>query len=324
MIQSKTNDEPLVSVVLVNWNRSVDILDNIRSLRRQTWKNLEIIVVDNGSTDGSLPALRNIDDIRLIELGQNYGPARGRNEGVRAAAGEFILLLDSDSYIGRTGIEKLVARMQSDPMLGIIGCRVLNWYSGDIDQWFYPYAYEQMGDQEFETYSFSAAGALLRTQAVREAGGFWDELFIYNEEVDLSIGVFRAGYHIIYLPNVPVFHRASPEGRTPSKRYFHYQIRNWIWILYKHYPFWPRVSRISLLSAAYLVKGMRAGQLPAAVGGIVAGVGGTRWIKHYDAKLRIDQVHKLSALNKRWRIRKDGQSKSRLTTTAPQPTSKAR
>lgn len=310
MEQPGSSDCPLVSVVLVNWNRCADVVDNVRALRKQNWKNLEVIVVDNGSTDESLPALRSLEGIRLIELGQNLGPARGRNEGVREATGEFILLLDSDSYIGRTGIGKLVARMQADPKLGIIGCRVMNWYSGKIDQWFYPHSYEKMGDQEFETYSFSAAGALLRTRAVQEAGGFWDDLFIYNEEVDLSIGVFRAGYRIIYLPTVPVFHRASPEGRTPSQRYFHYQIRNWIWIIYKHYPFWPRVSRVSLLSAAYLVKGMRAGQLPATVGGIVAGVRGTRWIKHYDSKLRIDQVQKLTSLNRRWRISRHGQSGS--------------
>ena len=306
MTFSETSGLPLVSIVLVNWNRAADILDNIRWLRNQTWLNREIIVVDNGSRDDSVTSLRRIDDIRLIELSENSGPARARNEGIRCARGEFILLLDSDSYLGRSGLAKLVARMQLDPTIGIIGCRIMNWFTGDIDQWFYPQSYAQAGDTEFETYSFSGAGALLRTDAVRKAGGFWNELFIYNEEVDLSIGVFRGGHRIIYTPEVPVFHRSSPDGRVPTQRFFYYQIRNWIWILYRHYPFWPRVMRVSLLSAVYLIKGLRAGYAKACLRGIFDGLRGRHWIGHYTPKLSSEQIRRLSTLNRRWKLRREG------------------
>jgi GT2 family glycosyltransferase len=217
-------------------------------------------------------------------------------------------LLDSDSYLGRTGLAKLVARMQSDSSLGILGCRIMNWYSGDIDQWFYPQSYETMGDIEFETYSFSGAGALLRTSAVKQAGGFWDDLFIYNEEVDLSIGVIRAGYRILYVPNVPVFHRSSKNGRVPTARFFYYQIRNWIWILYRHYPFWQRSLRVSLLSVVYVIKGLRAGYLKSCLGGILDGLRGTRWIGHFHPKLTAEQIRKLSMLNRRWKVRVEGRT----------------
>jgi len=300
--------DPLVSVVLVNWNRVGDILDNIRWLRNQTWSNLEIIVVDNGSQDQSLTELRKTDGIRLIELSENFGPARARNEGIQFAKGEFILLLDSDSYLGRTGLSKLVGRMQSDASIGIIGCRIMNWFSGDIDQWFYPQSYERMGDTEFETYSFSGAGALLRTSAVEQAGGFWDELFIYNEEVELSIGVIRSGYRIIYFPDVPVFHRMSPKGRVPTSRFFYYQIRNWIWILYRHYPFWSRSIRVSLLSAVYLIKGLRAGYTAACLRGIRDGLRGTQWIDQFNPKLSTEQIRKLTVLNRRWKVRVEGRT----------------
>ena len=302
------SSQPMVSVVLVNWNRATDILDNIRWLKNQTWSNLEIIVVDNGSRDESLKELRKVDGIRLIELAENFGPARARNEGIRRAAGEFILLLDSDSYLGRTGLAKLVARMQTDLSLGILGCRVMNWYSGDIDQWFYPQNYETLGDTEFETYSFSGAGALLRTTAVKQAGGFWDDLFIYNEEVDLSIGIIRAGYRILYVPDVPVFHRSSKTGRVPTARFFYYQIRNWIWILYRHYPFWQRSVRVGLLSAVYVIKGMRAGYLKSCLRGILDGLRGTQWIGQFNPKLTTEQIRKLSMLNRRWRVRVEGRT----------------
>ena len=100
--------------------------------------------------------------------------------------------------------------------------------------------------------------------------------------------------------------RRAFAGMIWSKQYFHYQARNWIWILYKHYPFWPRMNRLALLSAVYIVKGLKAGQLRASFGGIVAGVRGTKWITHHKMKLRKDQVHDLSNLNRRWRIRNDG------------------
>ncbi len=306
MTVTESSGTPLVSVVLVNWNRAADILDNIRWLRNQTWPNREIIVVDNGSQDDSVTALRQIDDIRLIELPENFGPARARNEGIRWANGDFILLLDSDSYLGRSGLTRLVARMESDPAIGVIGCRIMNWFTGDIDQWFYSQSYEQVGDTEFDTYSFSGAGALLRTEAVRQAGGFWDELFIYNEEVDLSIGVFRGGHRIIYLPDVPVFHRSSPGGRVPTNRFFYYQIRNWIWILYRHYPFWPRIGRVSLLSAVYLVKGLRSGYAMACLHGIFDGIRGTRWIGRFQPKMTSEQIKRLASHNRRWKVRREG------------------
>ena len=302
-MNSLGDSSPLVSIVLVNWNRVDDILDNIRWLRLQTWPNKEIIVVDNGSDDESLAALRKIDAIHLIELPENLGPARARNEGIRCANGQFILLLDSDSYLGRSGLSKLVARMQQDDSIGIIGCRIMNWFTGDIDQWFYPQSYDKMGDTEFETYSFSGAGALLRTDAVRQAGGFWDELFIYNEEVDLSIAIIRNGHRILYTPDIPVFHRSSPHGRVPTQRFYYYQIRNWIWILYRHYPFWPRVQRVALLSAVYLLKGLRAGHFTACLQGISDGLRGTQWVGQFASKLSTAQIQQLALLNRRWKIR---------------------
>jgi GT2 family glycosyltransferase len=240
----------MVSVVLVNWNRATDILDNIRWLKNQTWSNLEIIVVDNGSRDESLAQLRTVDGIRLIQLSEKT--LDQQEPAMKASA---VRPVSSSCCWTATAIWDVPGWPSWS-----LGCRVIlhwgflvagvmNWYSGDIDQWFYPQSYETMGDTEFETYSFSGAGALLRTSAVKQAGGFWDDLFIYNEEVDLSIGVIRAGYRILYVPNVPVFHRSSKTGRVPTARFFYYQIRNWIWILYRHYPFWQRSVRVGLLSA---------------------------------------------------------------------------
>ena len=91
-------------------------------------------------------------------------------------------------------LKVLVDRMEGEPDLGILGCRILNWNSRRIDQWVYAQPYETHGNRPFDTYSFSAAGALVRASVIKDIGGFWERLFIYNEEVDLAVRVIRHGF----------------------------------------------------------------------------------------------------------------------------------
>ena len=87
---------------------------------------------------------------------------------------------------------------------------------------------------------------MIRAEALRDAGPFWDDLFIYNEEVDLSIRVLRAGHRIIYYPEARVYHSASSNGRSGASTYWSLQIRNWIWIFYRYYsPFLLRRVNIT-------------------------------------------------------------------------------
>jgi GT2 family glycosyltransferase len=189
--------------------------------------------------------------------------------------------------------------MEGDPTLGIIGCRIVNAGTRKLDQWIYaepPATHEHV---EFETYSFSAAGALARTEALRRAGRFWDELFIYNEEVDLSIRVIRSGYRILYHPHVAVFHRAAAQGRIGPRTYWYYQIRNWIWIFYRYYPPAARVRKIAVYSVLYLIKSARAFRLRECVAGIAAGLARTDIIRRFDDKLSGPELERLNALNPR-------------------------
>ena len=161
-----------------------------------------------------------------------------------SASGKYIFFLDSDAVLSRSALGRLVRRMESDPSVGIAGCRIINGYTRKLDQWFYQYSASTHERVEFDTYSFSAAGAMIRAEAMRDAGPFWDDLFIYNEEVDLSIRVLRAGYRIIYCPGARVYHTCSSKGRSGAATYWSLQIRNWIWIFYRYYsPFFRREHR---------------------------------------------------------------------------------
>ena len=102
--------------------------------------------------------------------------------------------------ISKVGLARLVARLERDPTIGIAGCRIINSYTRKLDQWLYQHPAATHQRTEFETYAFSAAGAAHPRDAIRAAGSFWDDLFIYNEEIDLSIRILRSGYRIIYYP----------------------------------------------------------------------------------------------------------------------------
>ena len=225
-----------VSIVIVNWNRLDDVLTNLHYLMQQKGPRTEVVVVDNGSTDGSAERLSQLSGIRLIRLATNVGPALARNHGITSARGKYVVFLDSDAILSKSGLAKLVRRMESDPTIGIIGCRIVNSRTRKTDPWIHALPASTHELREFDTYSFSAAGAIARTGALQAAGLFWDELFIYNEEVDLSIRMLRAGYRILYSPLVRVYHRLSQDGRMATGVYWELQIRNWIWIFYRHYP----------------------------------------------------------------------------------------
>jgi GT2 family glycosyltransferase len=294
---------PAVSVIIVNWNRLGDVLASLRVLSRVKRSALEILVVDNGSTDGSPEELARLKEIRLIALPENVGPATARNVAIRVARGRHLLFLDSDATITGPTIRRLVDRMDRDPSIGVIGCRIVNYRSRAIDQWIYAEAQASHAAREFETYSFSAAGAIVRAETLRRAGPFWEDLFIYNEELDISIRILRLGYRILYSPEMEVYHRASETGRVQSSRYWFYQIRNQIWIFFRYYPSWPRWRKILLYVTVYLIKGLANRQLAACVSGMVAGLSRVAIIGGYRDKMTAEECRRLDSLNRRFSLR---------------------
>jgi len=294
---------PRVSVIIVNWNRLDDVLMNLRYLRKLDHPDVEIIVVDNGSTDGSVERLGHMIGVKLICVGRNAGPSVARNMGVDAATGKYVLLLDSDAILSKRGLGALVDRMEADATIGVAGCRIYNWDTRRIDQWIYAEPYRTHGDRTFDTYSFSAAGALVRRDVFQSVGGFWEKLFIYNEEVDLAIRVIRSGRRVVYAPDARVFHRPAVIGRAPGATYFRQQIRNWIWIFFRHYAGWRCWWKVTEYSALYVIKGLVNRQLGACLRGILDGLRGRAIAREFPQKLTQAEAHLIRTLNRRRRLR---------------------
>ncbi len=228
---------PAVSAVLISWNRADDLKRAIESLRRQAYANLEIIIIDNGSTDDSLPWLRQQEDIQLIENTSNVGACRARNQGIRRARGEYVLFMDSDAVLVTPGaIERLVDCMKSDDSLvgmgGVIyGDEEMNevWCISPTTDWegnYDPAASVAMTD---DPKILSTCFSLFRLDAVRQAGGFDEFYFYLFEDGDLCLQLRKRGWTLRIDPEVKIVHHYSKEGRTErgqiAYHYYHERIR---------------------------------------------------------------------------------------------------
>ncbi len=256
-VVARTDIAPLISVLVVTWNRKADVLATVESIRRQPYSPIETIVVDNGSTDGTVEALRTCPEVRLVALDRNLGAAGGRNLGIEAARGDIIFLLDSDASLEADTLAAVERRFAAEPALGIIGCRIINAVTGELDGWIYPEEDKDSADREFASYSFCSAGAAIRRVVFERAGLFWADLFIYREEDDFSLRAWDAGYRVIYFPGAEVRHRASPQTRVTPGRREYYDLRNSLFIYLVRYPWWLLVWIAPLKIAAAGVKGAR-------------------------------------------------------------------
>lgn len=258
-----TPSYPLVSVVIVTWNRQEDILKTVQSVYDQSYRNVEIIVVDNASTDDSVEALSQAyPDANIIRLDRNMGPTGGRNAGVVASQGDIIFILDSDASVERDTLTKVVRKFQADQNLGVIACKVVNYYTKQFDSvagWIFSEKDKIDQDKEFLSWSFSECGCAIRKSAFNKAGLFWDFLFFGREGEDLAVRIWDAGYRILYSPEALVYHRVSSSERVKGGNRLYYDLRNSLYVYLVRYPWWMAAGFVSLKVALSLVKGLRGG-----------------------------------------------------------------
>jgi len=258
-------DRPLVSIVIVTWNRKEEVLETVQSIYDQAYQNYEIIVVDNGSTDGTVETLRQAyPAVRLIVLDRNMGVSAGRNPGLAAAQGEIIFILDSDASLGHSTLPQIARKFQAEPGVGIIGCKVLNAYTKELDRiggWIYTEKDKADQDLEFLSYSFSSCGCAIRRKVIDKVGLLWDLLFFRRAEDDFSLRAWDAGYKVLYWPEAIVYHRASPQGRLTRSEREYFELRSSLCIYLVRYPWWMLAFFVPLKIGTSLVKGVRKGCL---------------------------------------------------------------
>jgi len=243
----------LISVVIVNWNGAEVLPECLESLLRLNHKSIEIIVVDNGSTDDSVNIVNKIcgDKARVVRLEKNVGFAAGVNVGFENSAGEFIALLNNDMVVEPSWLDQPLEFLK-DVSVGIISCRQMNYYDrGMIDGLYHciskglvlmpfvsgcGYREDTLFSKPGYVMSANGGSAVLRAETVRAVGGFDADFFGYMEETDFCLRAFLRGWRCVYAPDAVVYHRDGFTFKKNRGRQYYLRERNRIWFLYKNIP----------------------------------------------------------------------------------------
>lgn len=213
---------PKVSIIIVNFNGLAYTLKCIGSLRKLNYNNYEIIVVDNGSKDGSLEALRKIDDIKLIKNNENLGFAKANNIGISEARGEYIALLNNDTIVKKNWLIELVKALKADKGLGLAMSKVYNKYGAEN------YIFDGYGTTTLLGFSSHYGHINKNTKALVEIFSpcaivlykkdmiktpFDPDYFLYYEDQYLGWLMRLKGFSVKIVPTSVVYH----EGNVVAK-----------------------------------------------------------------------------------------------------------
>jgi GT2 family glycosyltransferase len=237
----------MISIVIPSYNRRDAILRLLEGLRLQQGVEFEVIVVDDGSSDDSVAAIRDTCPwVRLFVNERNGGPAVTRNRGIREAKGEIVVGLDSDvTVVDPFLLSRVRVAFDAYPEAAGLAFRILkpDGVSEDVERWWHPVPIDQYADKCFLTSYFSGTGYAFRKEAIIRAGLFPEIFYMHYEEVELALRIIDDGGSILHCPDLKVLHH---EGKTSgrSRVQLYYKPRNQILLALSCYPFWKALSYV--------------------------------------------------------------------------------
>jgi GT2 family glycosyltransferase len=251
------NTEPLISIITVNYNGLDMTLDLLKSIDKQSYKNIEIFVVDNASRED--PAMffqKNHPEVKFIRSEKNLGFAGGNNLAVKEAKGDFLFFINNDAEITEGCLDKLVALFKEKPKLGIVSPLLLYFNeSKGSDKDLIQYAgttrvdsvtarNRTLGEKERDNGQFNTAtetayahGAamMIKRQVVDNVGIMFEDFFLYYEELDWCERIRKAGYDIYVEPRARVYHKESASVGQMSTLKTFYINRNRIYFMRRNF-----------------------------------------------------------------------------------------
>ena len=258
-----------VSVVIPNFN-GIAFLDSVlASLEGQILSNFEVILVDNGSTDGSCSFVTaNYPWVHLIELSENFGFCGAVNAGIRAAKAPYVLLLNNDTEVKEDFVEEMLAAIRRHKNAFSCGARMVQYHDRDrLDDvgnyycalgWSFArgrgkdiHAYET----EDKIFSACAGAAIYRKKIIEKIGYFDEEHFAYLEDTDIGYRARIYGYENWYAPKAIVYHVGSgTSGSRYNQFKTRYSSRNNIYLIYKNMPLLQIILNLPFLAVGFLIK----------------------------------------------------------------------
>jgi len=244
--------EIAVSVIVVNWNGRDHLETCFGSLSRQTLPGVELVLVDNASSDDSIDLVRETfgDAVRILAQPRNLGYGEGLNQGIRAARGRYLFCLNSDTEVAPACLATLVDAADRYPNTGSLAPKILSFANPEIidnvGHLLYPDGLSRgrgrlehdhgQYDREEEILIFSGCAVLLRRAMLSDVGLFDPDLFAYCEDTDLGLRAQLAGWRCRYVPAAVVYHKysAATAPYSPEKAFL--VERNRVWVSLKTLP----------------------------------------------------------------------------------------
>lgn len=269
--------QPLISVVLLSYNRPLYLREALSALASQSYERLEIVVIDNPSpASGEIAELvRQYPQIKLLQSSSNLGYTGGMNKGIESVSGDYICLTEDDIVMHPDCIRNFFEYLDGHPETGLIAPMILNKASGTI-RWVGGnfelggvYKMKIFGAGETDTGQFAepfevnfidGATMFARTDLWRRLNGFRDDFFMYVEAVEFSARVGLTGQKLVVVPRARVDHFEPPDKPTPPEIEFH-KIKNFFALYLLHAPlanlpeFLLRYGGLNTLRAAFSRRG---------------------------------------------------------------------
>ena len=262
-----------VSVVTPNYNGKDFLYAYFESLNKNSNEIGEVIIVDNGSNDGSQEFIRNYREkvdfpIVLIENSQNLGFAEAVNQGISKARYDYIFSLNNDTVVEKSAILELLNLLNTDGRIFSVSSKMVQFNNPELiddagdDYTLLAYTKKRGNNQNLnnfievsEIFSSCAGAALYRKDLLEELDGFDSEFFAYMEDVDLGYRARINGYKNLFCPNAIVYHIGSA---TTGSQYNEFKVRlaarNNVWVVYKNLPTPQKIVNILFLFLGFLIK----------------------------------------------------------------------
>ncbi|WP_066021812.1 glycosyltransferase family 2 protein [Clostridium sp. CT7] len=221
----------LVFIIIVNYNAYKDTIECVKSLRKISYKNYKVIIVDNASTDESVARINDkLKDCILLRSMKNLGFAGGNNIGMRYAlekGADYVLLLNNDTLVERDFLSNMLVPFSRNTSIGMVGCKIMYypevtkiWFGGGKIDWF-KFIGTHFGmreidngqcDDEKEIDFMTGCCILVKRKVIEKVGPLSEEYFMYFEDVDFCVRVKECGYMIWYEPKAVIYHKVGLSG----------------------------------------------------------------------------------------------------------------
>ncbi|WP_123054655.1 glycosyltransferase family 2 protein [Clostridium sp. JN-1] len=222
---------PLVYIILVNYNGYKDTIECVNSLKRTSYNNYKILIVDNASTNNSLEVLKQtLNDCIIIESKKNLGFAGGNNLGIKSALknnADYVLLLNNDTLVEPNFLNNMINSFNKDDRIGLVGCKIMYypekdkiWYGGGKIDWF-KFIGIHLGNKEVDKEQYdvekeidfmTGCCMLIKRDVFEKIGFLCEDYFMYFEDDDFCVRVNDAGYKIWYNPKAVIYHKVGLSG----------------------------------------------------------------------------------------------------------------